>query len=69
MLPRAIILAATIAALVCLWSDRSPPPRMVETPYCVVDYKAAAKLPTGEWVEFWTQGYRPCSEQDRFVNA
>lgn len=67
---RAILVAATIAALASLGFDRNPPSRMVETPYCVVDYRAAAKDPmTCEWVEFWTAGYRPCSEQDRFVNA
>ncbi len=68
---RAIILSATIAALVVLWMDEPPKPvaRLVpvETPYCPVDVLQAMKHPlTGKWVKVWGEMYRPCSEQDRF---
>jgi len=62
---RAVILAATIAALVVMWRDQPAPVKDNQTPYCVVDYKAAQRHPlTGEWVVGWAKGYGPCTDQD-----
>jgi len=66
---RAVILSATIAALIMLWTEPTPPPRKVAavTPYCVIDYLAAMRHPlTNEMVVGWAKGYGPCSEQDSF---
>jgi hypothetical protein len=65
---RAIILSATIAALVTMWMDQSAPFKATKSAdYCLIDYKAAGRHPlTGERVEFWTQGYGTCDLQDKF---
>jgi hypothetical protein len=65
---RAVILSATIAALVTLWMDQPAPFKATKpADYCLIDYKAVAKHPlTGERVEFWTQGYGTCDLQDKF---
>jgi hypothetical protein len=73
---RAIALAATIAVLLCMWTERDKPPTWLEslTPqvsqvdYCVIDERAAGKDQLGEWHFFWSEGYGPCSLQDRFRN-
>lgn len=63
---RAVILSATIAALVTLWMDKPPPPvKDNQVPYCVIDEKVAMKHPlTGEVLIGWGKGYGPCSLQD-----
>lgn len=67
---RDLVLTLTILALIFMAANQNPPSRMVETPYCVVDVRAAGKNPlTGEYEFGWVQMYRPCSEQDRFVDA
>lgn len=65
---RAVIVAATIAALIALYRDRNPPSRMVQVDYCPVTVRGAAKDDDGEFHFFWTDIYRPCSELDRFEN-
>ena len=66
---RAVILAATIAALCCLWQDRPKPIASVQVDYCVITYPAAGKDPvTGELMFGWTRGYGPCSLQDEYRN-
>jgi hypothetical protein len=63
---RAIILSATIAALVTLWKDQPATPiKDQQVPYCVIDEKIAMKNPlTGEILVGWGKGYGPCSLQD-----
>ena len=62
---RAVIISATIAALVVMWRDVPKPVKDEQTAYCVIDYKAAQRHPlTGEWVVGWGKGYGPCSLQD-----
>ncbi len=63
---RAIILSATIAALVVLWMDEPPKPvKDNQVPYCVIDERVARKHPlTGELMVGWGKGYGPCSLQD-----
>ena len=62
---RAVILSATVAALVTLEQDQPAPVKDQQVPYCVIDYKAAQRHPlTGEWVIGWAKGYGPCSLQD-----
>lgn len=64
---RAIILSATIAALVSLWMDKPPPVKAAPVvAYCVIDYKAAGKDIFGNVVTGWARGYGPCSLQDKF---
>lgn len=63
---RAVILSATIAALVVMWREQPTPVKVVETPYCVIDYKAAGKDIFGNVVTGWAKGYGPCSLQDKF---
>ncbi len=66
---RIVVLLLTAIALIYMGAHQNPPSRMVETPYCVVDTRAAAKDQQGHWHIFWTEMYAPCSQQDRFVNA
>ena len=81
---RAVILAATIAALICIWGDRPAPSRMAQVDYCVIDKRMASKEyamrggqplldeagePIWRWRFEWGELYAPCSQQDRFVNA
>ncbi len=66
---RAAVLLLAILALVYMGAHQNPPSRMVETPYCVVDTRAAAKDALGNWHIFWSEMYAPCSQQDRFHNA
>jgi hypothetical protein len=73
---RVVLLSATIAALLCMWADSppAPPPSYLETlvphvsqvDYCEIDEWAAAKDRLGQWEKFWSEGYGPCSLQDRF---
>ncbi len=65
---RAVIIAATLAALVALYADRNPPSRMVQVDYCPVTARAAAKDDAGEYHFFWVEMYRPCGELDRYEN-
>jgi hypothetical protein len=65
---RAVIVAATLATLYCLWNDRNPTSRMVEVPYCPVDVKVGGKDEQGEWHTGWAKMYRPCTELDRYEN-
>jgi hypothetical protein len=61
---RAIVLAATIAALFTMWMDRPAPVKSVEVPYCVISEKVAGRDADGEWHTGWARGYGPCSRQD-----
>jgi hypothetical protein len=66
---RAIILAATIAALFTLWRERPLSPVIVsQVDYCVITYKGAGKDEMGQWHQGWVQGYGPCSLLDRYEN-
>jgi hypothetical protein len=61
---RAIVLAATIAAIFTMWMDQPAPVKSVETPYCLISYKVAGKDSAGDWHTGWAYGYGPCSLQD-----
>ncbi len=63
---RAIILSATIAALVVWWTEEPPKPvKDNQVPYCVIDERKAMKHPiTGAYVFGWGKAYGPCSLQD-----
>jgi len=64
---RAIILSATVAAMVTLWMDEPMPVKAaVVVPYCIIDFKAAGKDIFGNVVVGWTRGYGLCSLQDKF---
>ena len=64
---RAVILAATMATLFCLWMDRPAPVKAVQVDYCLNDFRVARKHPlTGEWQYGWGKGYGLCSENDSF---
>ena len=79
---RAVILATTIAALICMWGDRPAPSRMVDVPYCEVDKRVAVKEflvkrdkspildangePVWRWHFEWEKRYAPCTELDRY---
>ena len=63
---RAVLLALTIAALFCMWGDRPAPSRMVEVPYCPIEYRAAVKDELGAWHFGWAQSYGPCVLMDSF---
>lgn len=64
---RAVILSATIAALVTFWMDQPAPVKDNQEPYCLIQYKAAQRHPlTGEWMTGWAQGYGPCRLQDSY---
>ena len=65
---RAVIIAATFAALIALYEDRNPPSRMVQVDYCPVDTRVAGQDEAGEWHFGWAKMYRPCTELDRFEN-
>ncbi len=82
---RSLVLASTFVAIIFLAAHRNPPPRMVETPYCVVDKRVASKeyaqkrdrsplldaegKPVWRWNFQWGTMYAPCNQQDRFVDA
>jgi hypothetical protein len=65
---RAVILAATLAALLCLYLDQPTPVKAVQIDYCVIDEHFAAKDELGRWHRFWAKGYGPCSRLDRYEN-
>jgi hypothetical protein len=65
---RAIILAAALAALFCIYLDRPQPVKAAQVDYCVIDEHYVAKDELGRWVRFWGKGYGPCSKLDRFEN-
>jgi hypothetical protein len=65
---RAIILALTAFALICLWLDQPKPIKSVQVDYCLVDMKVAAPDQFGVWHKFWAKGYGPCSDLDRYEN-
>lgn len=62
------LIIITIAALFWLWLDRPAPSRLVQTDYCLIDYKAAGKDLFGEWHSAWVKGYGLCSLQDKFFD-
>jgi hypothetical protein len=63
---RAAILAITAATLFCMWLDRPKPVISVQTQYCVITYRAAAKDQLGGVHIIWTKGWGLCSELDRY---
>ncbi|WP_454626987.1 hypothetical protein [Bradyrhizobium cenepequi] len=63
---RAIILAATAAAIIVGYLDRPKPVKAVSVPYCVIDIPFAAKDFRGNLHKGWGKGYGPCSQLDRF---
>lgn len=65
---RAGILAVTICAIIFIADNRPRPVRAVETPYCVITYKAAGKDQLGRLRTGWAQGYGPCALQDSYRN-
>ena len=65
---RIVILLLTILALIRTGMDRLPASRLVQTDYCWVDFYGAAKDNAGELHRFWTQGWGPCSQLDRYEN-
>lgn len=65
---RDLVLTLTIVAFVFLAAHQPGPSRLVQTDYCIVTRKAAAKDPSGQWHTFWAEGYGPCSEQDIYRN-
>ena len=66
---RSLVLTLTILAIIFLAANQPPPARMVEVPYCVVDFRAAGKDQFGVWHYGWGEGYGPCHLQDRFYNS
>lgn len=63
---RAVIVSATIAALIIGWLERPTPVKSVQVDYCVIDYKAAGKDQFGNWHTGWAKGYGPCTLLDRY---
>lgn len=64
---RAVILSATIAALVTFWMDQPAPVKDNQEPYCPIDERAAVTHPmTGETVIVWVKRYGPCRLMDRY---
>jgi hypothetical protein len=66
---RAVIVAATIAALIALWIDRPKPVKSVQVDYCKVTVRAAVKDDAGEWQFGWAHIYDTCSLLDRYENT
>ena len=66
---RAVIISATIAALLCILLDHPAPVKSPQVDYCKITYKGGGKHPlTGELVTGWVQGYGPCYLQDEYKN-
>ena len=71
---RIIILALTVAALICICTEpakqptwlESLQPKVSQVDWCVIDERAAGKDQLGQWHFFWSEGYGPCFLQDRF---
>ena len=69
LVARAVLIAATVAMLVCMWMDRpSPPLEYPAVSYCVITYKTAGKDPLGNYHFGWAKGWGPCSLLDRYEN-
>jgi len=67
---RAVVLSATIAALLTLWMDKPKPPKKItQVDYCQVDLRVAVKDELGNWRFGWGSMFRPCSELDRYENV
>jgi hypothetical protein len=65
---RDAILGATLLALIFLWAHQPTPANVVNTPYCVITYRAAGYDEHGKLIKGWARGYGPCSEQDIYRN-
>ena len=65
MIPRMLVVIITISVLIAVWQKPDVPPRLVQTDYCVVTYRAAVKDERG-WHFGWGEGYGPCSLQDKY---
>lgn len=66
---RAVVLSATIAALLTLWMDKPKPPKITQVDYCQVDMRVAVKDELGNWHFGWGSMFRPCAELDRYENV
>lgn len=63
---RDAILTATLLACIFLFAHQSAPVKVVNTPYCVITYKAAGYDQFGKLHLGWARGYGLCSELDRY---
>ena len=65
---RDLVLTVTFLLLIYTAAHQPPPVKSVETPYCVVTFKAARKNLAGEFEFGYAQGYGLCSLQDIYRN-
>lgn len=79
---RAVLVSATLAALIAMWRDRPAPVKSVQVDYCPVTKRVAQKEflvrrdgspvldSKGEqvwrWHFDWAVGNAPCSQLDRY---
>jgi hypothetical protein len=63
---RIFILLVTICLLIAMAADTMPKTRLVQTDYCVITFRGAAKDDSGKMHFGWAQGYGPCNLQDKF---
>jgi len=66
---RAVIVAATIAALMGIWRDQPTHVKPVQVDYCQITVRAATKTRKGKRHFFWGKTFGPCSQLDRYENA
>jgi hypothetical protein len=66
---RIFILLVAICLLIAMASDAAPKTRLVQTDYCFITYRGAAKDPQGVMHFGWAQGYAPCNQLDRYENT
>ena len=62
---RAVILAATIATLLCMWIDRPKPVQAVEVKYCPIAEWRWIEI-AGNRVKLWYDTFGPCVLMDRY---
>ncbi|SCB52741.1 hypothetical protein GA0061099_103914 [Bradyrhizobium yuanmingense] len=63
---KAMLIAFAIATIVCAFIDQPIKIKPVQTDYCVISYRAAAKDELGGVHIVWTKGWGLCSELDRY---
>lgn len=63
---RDAILTLTLLACIFLWANQPTAVKKVQVDYCVIGMHAAGYDKEHKLHRFWTYGYGPCSQLDRY---
>lgn len=66
---KAILIAFSVATVICAFIDQPIKIKPVQTDYCWISYRAAARDQFGGIHIIWTKGWGLCSQLDRYEIA